>query len=290
MGMQGLVTAVGSMLGCTSPELNGWDEETIHYRAYLPARTLARLSGTARCDGAWRDWSLVRKTGAPAREVCAYGAEWLGAAGFRPARCYLADGNVLWLEHVRDRYDGRWPLEAFEAAAAALGSFNGRFLVSPPPDEHWLSRDWIEKHQDLPALSVRPSEQRVQVTLRGTLDSLPQTVCHHDAAQANLFLTDEGVVAIDWEGTGWGAVGADLATLVVGTMRRGDFDPERASELDEVAFRGYASGLAEAGWREESVARRGYCAAIGLRWPIVAAAPGSALARFVIERTEEAGA
>jgi hypothetical protein len=288
--MPTLLSVVRSVTDCPSAQLIAWDERPVEYSVYLPGRALVRISGTARCGDSVLNWSVVRKTGAPAREVRAYEAAWLAAAGFRPATCYLGDGNQLWLEDLSDRYGHRWPLEGFEAAAAALGRFNGAHLMTPPEDEAWLSRDWIEKHQDPPALARRPADLPVQSALRRALTALPQTICHHDAAQANLFLVGRDVVAIDWEGVGWGSVGADLATLVVGTMRRGDFPATGAAELDTVAFAGYARGLAEAGWRgNPAVARLGYSAAVGLRWPILAAAPASPLARFVQARTEEAG-
>ena len=120
----------------------------------------------------------------------------------------------------------------------------------------------MDRHQDPAALARRPHDQPTQARLRETLSALPQTICHHDASHANLFLTGDEVVAIDWEGVGWGAAGADLATLVVGTMRRGDFDA--------------------------APPRLGYAAAVGLRWPIVALAPDTPLARFVMARSAEA--
>jgi hypothetical protein len=84
------------------------------------------------------------------------------------------------------------------------------------------------------------------------LDRLPRTLCHHDAAQANLFaLQREGgaieTVAIDWESIGHGALGAEIATLVFGTIRRGDFPAEQAANLDHEVFTGYLQGLRDAG-------------------------------------------
>ena len=287
--MEPPLAVVRSLLDCPSAVAVDSRVEPIEYHVYLPGRALARISGTARCDGVERTWSVVRKSGAPARELHAYAARWLDMPGFRAARCYGAADGELWLEDLSDRYAHRWPLEAFDTAAAALGRFNGSHLVSPPGDEAWLSRDWIDRHQDPRRLARRPAEQRAtQSFLREMLDSQPQTICHHDASQANLFLTGDEVVAIDWESVGWGALGADLATLVVGTMRRGGFDAARADELDETAFAGYARGLAEAGWSDLPAARLGYAASAALRWPIVALGAGSRLAGFILARSKEA--
>ena len=78
-------------------------------------------------------------------------------------------------------------------------------------------------------------------------------------------------VAVDWEQVGPASAGADISTLVFGTMRRCEFDAERATELDETVFTGYVAGLREAGWqgRVEEI-RLGFTAAVGLRWTVLA--------------------
>ena len=49
-----------------------------------------------------------------------------------------------------------------------------------------------------------------------------------------------------------------------------EYDAEDAKGLDEAVFRGYLTGLEEAGWRgDPRVARLGYTAACALRWGIV---------------------
>ena len=122
-----------------------------------------------------------------------------------------------------------------------------------------------------------------------TLARLPQTLCHHDASSANLFArrratpgqaTDEGdegdtweTVAIDWEELGPGPVGAEVATLVFGTMRRGAFPTHRALELEQTVLEGYQRGLRDAGWRgDPQVMLLGYSAAVALRWFVAPAA------------------
>jgi hypothetical protein len=74
-------------------------------------------------------------------------------------------------------------------------------------------------------------------------------------------------VAIDWESIGYGTFGADIATLVFGTIRRGLFAPDQAERLDRVVFDGYLAGLQAVGWRGNAAAvRLGFAAAIALRW------------------------
>lgn len=78
-------------------------------------------------------------------------------------------------------------------------------------------------------------------------------------------------VALDWENIGLGSVGAEIATLVFGTMRRCEFDAERAAELTQVVFAGCVAGLREAGWQGHvEHVRLGYTAAVALRWTLLA--------------------
>jgi hypothetical protein len=218
------------------------------------------------------------------------------------------DGSFwLWLEDVSDVHGRRWPLAQFGLAARHLGVFNGAYLVSRAlPAEPWfnysLARhlaaagqgDEFESDSDVWAeleLSPhRPAAERLfgaaiaqrtaqlwrdQAHFVGLLARLPQTLCHHESSLANLFAVDQGhglveTVAVDWEQIGPGAVGAEIATLVFGTLRRCEFDAERAIELDQVVFAAYVDGLREAGWRGpvEHV-RLGYTAAVALRWNVL---------------------
>jgi hypothetical protein len=229
--------------------------------------------------------------------------------------------TLLWLEDVSDLYGGNWSLARFGLAARQLGQFNGAFLVDREvPTYDWLSRRWAEAHSDpeaarvardrvsaswqrpevrasLPTSLAEPLDHllRDQAAFIAALDRVPSTLCHHDAAQANLFArrSAEGhdeTVAIDWEEIGPGAVGAEIATLVFGTLRRGDFEVERADELDHVAFDGYLDGLHAAGWDGNPLlVRFGFAAAVALRWYVltglIRTVGDNALRTTVIENT-----
>jgi hypothetical protein len=218
------------------------------------------------------------------------------------------DGSFwLWLEDVHDMHGRRWPLAQFGLAARHLGVFNGTYLVSRAvPAEPWLN-DWVARYQaaaghhsqvqlasamwaEFDLLACRPEAERVfgdaivQQTARLVRDQaqfvaglaqLPQTLCHHESSLANLFVVDRGsgvveTVAVDWENIGPGPVGGEIATLVFGTMRRCEFDAQRATELEGVVFAAYVDGLREAGWTGpvEHV-RMGYTAALALRWSVL---------------------
>ena len=241
------------------------------------------------------------------RELLAYRSGLLAKlpGRFRAPRVYsiddAEDGRIwLWLEDLYDVYSRHWPLQQFRTAAHDLGVFNGHYLVSsPPPTEPWLNQwlryAWAEEHAEVQRIpSYRAELERTlqlpqvrhhfdsQTVARITqllddqsrfmhwLSRLPETLCHHDAALANLFAVSgpEGLletVAVDWEKIGPGPIGAEIATLTFGTLRRCEFDGARADELDAAVFDGYITGLGEAGWHEAvELVRLGYTAAIAL--------------------------
>jgi hypothetical protein len=120
------------------------------------------------------------------------------------------------------------------------------------------------------------------------VETLPQTFCHFDAIQRNLYRCegseDASTVALDWEWAGIGALGEDLAPLVAGSLCMGDADAADGRHLDAVAFAGYLDGLREVGCLGDAAeARFAYCAASALRCGLWGAWLAGQLAR------EEAG-
>jgi hypothetical protein len=213
-------------------------------------------------------------------------------------------GRWLWLEDIRDGYDRRWPLAYFGVAARHLGLFNGAYLAGAPlPRFPWLLEQWAEWHSEPWAIAVYLPEVERQVrrvearwplpprlTERGpqllrdqpriiaALANLPKALCHNDAAFANLFARERAdgameTVAIDWEGIGPAAVGAEIAGLVFGTLRQGGLPVEQADALETVVCEGYLAGLREAGWRGDgAIVRLGYAGAVALRWSLLVSA------------------
>ena len=248
---------------------------------------------TPRADTQWR------------REVQAYASGLLadlpgGLVAPQAFAVSAAPGGTvwLWLEQVVDMYGGRWDFVQFRQAAYHLGAFNGAYLGQRAlPTDPWLVRHWPELHSETVKIPTAlaeverlagdprvraafpdhsPAEMaqllRDQPRFKAALGQLPVLLSHHDASQANLFARrgSDGsaqTVAIDWESIGYGTFGADIATLVFGTIRRGRFAADRVERLDQVVFDGYLAGLQAAGWRGETVlARLGFVAAIALRW------------------------
>lgn len=201
------------------------------------------------------------------------------------------DGGItLWLEDVRDAGPRALDADTIVVAAHDLGEFAGRWLRCPPTDL-WLFTGWIERHSQpeamatglaelcsvdpavLPGWGSRLAEAqrlvRAQPRLRQLLDSMPQTVCHHDAVGANLFRVADRTVLIDWESVGPGAVGADLASLLFSSARRGDASATVVAATVDAAFDAYVEGLrTSTEVVDVALVRRAVDAAIALRWKL----------------------
>ncbi|HYI34641.1 MAG TPA: phosphotransferase [Glaciibacter sp.] len=301
--------AVSDALGRHVTALQDVRREPLEYDAFLAHRAVNRLRGSAIVDGVHVPWSLIEKqTEGPGlaspylldngrREFEAYLSGLLDdiAPGIRAPRSFGAlpepDGRItLWLEEIH--HEGSRPLDAQSILTAAghLGGLAGRWYGRELA-ERWLFSDWIERHgqsgavgQGLATLRRRHphavarlggrlalAEQLIlgQARLRENLESLPHTLCHHDAVGANVFSTVSGTVLIDWESVGPGPVGADLASLLFSSVRRGDASVGVVVPIVEDALHAYAEGLrAEGADVKFEDVRRGFEAAIALRWKL----------------------
>jgi hypothetical protein len=304
-----LRAAVAKALGRHVTALRDVRRAPLVYDAFLAHRAVSRLQGSALVDGEHVPWSLIEKrTEGPAlaspylldngrREFDAYSSGLLDdiAPGLRAAHAYgtlldLEGGITLWLEEVH--HEGPRPLDAPSILAAAydLGGMSGRW-VGRDLEEPWYFRGWIDRHgqpgavvhglatvEGAHARSVACIGEGLALTerlilkqpqVREVLESLPHTLCHHDAVGANLFHTDAGTVLIDWESIGPGPVGTDLASLVFSSIRRGDASFGVVAPLVDNALESYFEGLrAEGGRIELEDVRRGFDAAIALRWKL----------------------
>jgi hypothetical protein len=239
------------------------------------------------------------------REVAAYRSGLLDdlAKGLRAPRLFAthegADGRLtLWLEDLAP--NGRQPHAPDDLLHAArhLGRLAGRW-VGRVPDRPWLFRGWVERHSQpaavadgLRVVTDASGEGRVVGRLGGrmheaarliegqgrigaVLDALPSTLCHHDAVAANVFATRDAdnapaTVLIDWESVGPGAVGADLASLLFASARRGDIPSSWLAELLPAAHEAYRHGLTDVGAAiDADTVALGLHASIALRWTLV---------------------
>jgi hypothetical protein len=204
-----------------------------------------------------------------------------------------SDGRLtVWLEDLGGGSDRS--ASDILGAARCLGRLAGRWH-GRVPHEPWLFTGWIDRHgqpeavdRDLARLrSVRKPDElerrvswsvddaialiELQPALRTVLEQLPQTLCHHDAVAANVFRREgqAETVLIDWEMVGPGPIGADLASLLFSSVRRGDVSAATMSELRPAALEAYAEGIRDVGREgDRALIGIGFHAAVALRWSL----------------------
>ncbi|MEZ4619197.1 MAG: phosphotransferase [Caldilineaceae bacterium] len=242
-------------------QLDKWQTTTLSVQGQ---RTVFRFAGVGQDGSTPRPWSLILKEiKAPERADaidhqvdCAF--YWpreslLYAAGIpqslphrvhhkglRAPRCFgvmepTPDLRWIWLEDLRDRYAGQWPLQQYALAGYQLGLFNGSYLVDNPlPTAPWLTDNGLRsesanKVADLarlrnPAIWAHPLLRHAYPTpILADLEQLaadrerflagaatfPRTFCHLDAHAGNMAAVEEAngsaeTVLFDWALAGYG--------------------------------------------------------------------------------------
>ena len=180
-------------------------------------------------------------------------------------------GDVeLWLADVPGTGGFDWPVPRLARFARELGATQARWAGRVPPIG-WLSRRWLAQYLaqapnwlgpiepavwDHPNLAPWPEPVRTRLrelwTSRDRVLAVAEagqhTLCHLDVWPANL-TDDAGTsVLLDWAFTGEGAVGEDIANLVVDCFTDGLMDVALLPEVAETVVDGYLTGLREGGW------------------------------------------
>ncbi|WP_274654590.1 aminoglycoside phosphotransferase family protein [Paenibacillus humicola] len=163
---------------------------------------------------------------------------------FRWPTCYHAEINAeeneiqLWLEYI----DGVTGLDLtgdmYEKAALELGRFQGRLYAEQPAVLQSLTNlshvdlmkntylryrswpvvyDYIRSEDCELPLNVRQmlidiDEQADEIFTR--IEKLPLVLCHRDFWVSNLIYADGNFALIDWDTSGWGYLGEDIASLI----------------------------------------------------------------------------
>lgn len=284
----------------------------VAYDPYVHGRVVERVAGVAELpNGEAEGWrAIVKQTRgaglrAARRELAAYRhgvASAEAVAGLRAPRLLAwsdEPGHAeIWLEHVRDDHEGRWPVERFAVAARHIAYWDARAQAAGLPGDFDSEDAWAERHgqphrvrealAEMQALASKPDAgelagllgdpgyARTRALIVDTqsriaeLAKSPQSPLHHDLVRSNLFAVgDTSTVAIDWENVGRGPLGVDLAPLVVGSVRRGEASSEHLPEIEERVLDAYVDGLRETGVHGDHDVRRAYAIAVGLRWHVV---------------------
>ncbi|WP_426445370.1 aminoglycoside phosphotransferase family protein [Paenibacillus sp. S-38] len=193
-----------------------------------------------------KKWERYGDPGSWRREYDLYSSD-LGATFSEALRwpiCYHAEFNAevneyhLWLEYM----DGVTGLdltgEMYEKAALELGRFQGRLYAEQPAVLQSLTNlsqvdlmkmtylhyrswpivyDYIRSDDCELPLHVRQmlieiDEQADEIFAR--IEKLPLVLCHRDFWVTNLIYADGNFALIDWDTSGWGYLGEDLASLI----------------------------------------------------------------------------
>jgi hypothetical protein len=280
-----LDTAVGAIVGTPVTRILELHREPLDYDAFLAGRSVVRVGGVAATADGRIPFSFIEKvTEGPAtasaylydngvREFSAYRSGLLDdlAPTILAPRLLgserAADGRLtLWLEEV---HRSAPPAEVLTVAARHLGALaaHGLAILTAARGDADVDRSLRRRLEEAIDLV------RAQDTLQEVLVSLPQTLCHHDAVASNVFHRERGgrseTVLIDWESVGPGPIGADLASLLFSSARRGDIAGTAVAELLPGALDAYRVGLTDAGAQvDRPLVELGLHASIALRWTL----------------------
>jgi hypothetical protein len=189
-----------------------------------------------------------------------------------------ADGGVeLWLEEVDGVAGFDWTVPRLARFAYELGVGQARW-VGRVPDHPWLSRRWLAQYSgEGPSRSVRlpegawnsehaavwPAPVRAglarlwaeRARVLAAAESIERTLCHLDVWPSNLVDADGTSVLLDWSFVGEGAIGEDVANLIVDSCADGLMDVALLPQISNSCIESYISGLRDGGWsaREEQV-------------------------------------
>lgn len=193
-----------------------------------------------------KKWERYGDPGSWRREYDLYTSD-LGATfsdTFRWPICYHAEINAeedqfqLWLEFI----DGVSGLDLtgnmYEQAALELGRYQGKLYAEQPAVLQSLTnlshadlmkntylhyRSWplvydyirsedCEFPQHLRQMLIDIDEHADEILAR--IEKLPLVLCHRDFWVTNLIYADGTIVLIDWDTSGWGYLGEDIASLI----------------------------------------------------------------------------
>ncbi|MEZ4620244.1 MAG: phosphotransferase [Caldilineaceae bacterium] len=237
------------------------------------------------------------------REWLAYNSGFLSdlSGDITAPQCYgttrQPDGALqIWMVDLGGFGEQQWRADHYKLAAQHFGAWNGAYLLTEgQPNHPWFCRsaatEWMQ--QAAPEVEVLRSSLTHPIVKRlypdghaqtilqlwderdrylRTLQQLPQTICHNDAFRRNLHIHYGAtgvpqVTAIDWTYLGWGAIGEELAALVMGNLEFHAIPWAQAEAFADMSFQAYLSGLRQAGWRgDPQLVRLGFTAAATLKY------------------------
>lgn len=161
---------------------------------------------------------------------------------FRWPMCYHAelddDEMRIWIEYISGVSGLDLTADMYVYAAEQLGRFQGRLFATQPdvlPEmtnlstvgfvkqfyEHYRSWDEVYAYirSDDCEIPAHLCQMIIDIDVNSDaiwqrIEKLPVVLCHRDFWVANIFYADGGIVLLDWDTTGWGYLGEDIASLI----------------------------------------------------------------------------
>jgi hypothetical protein len=212
----------------------------------------------------WRRESIAYATGFAA---CAYADAGIAAPELLELET-RPDGSIaLWLADVTGPAGFSWSTSQLAGFARRLGRAQAGWVGRIPADP-WLSRRWLRQYLDdrpiavdvpwtHPAGLTWPASVRAglatlwqrRAELLTVAESAPRTLCHLDVWPSNLIGAEATPTLLDWAFVGEGAVGEDIANLIVDSVADGILDSALLPEIADGCTQEYLAGLREGGWR-----------------------------------------
>ena len=187
----------------------------------------------------------------------------------RWAECYHAeiinDETHIWTEYIDGVSGENLTIEILEYISAEFGKFQGRLYKQPEildnidclSDVGWMKRDYGQwkpetaEYQYIRSENCEIPEHLRQMlidmdnkseTIFENIQKLPVVLCHRDFWVENIFYlaSNREIILIDWDYTGWGYMGEDIASLIAD-----DIDIEYMDEYYRRFIPAYYKGISE---------------------------------------------
>ena len=289
-------------------EITEWNVKPLSDKGIMNPDGLWLINGLGSDGNIVRPWSVVLKKLTKPQEESPLDHLWYWKREFLFAQSGLAEnlpGQVkapryyhfeetidsawVWMEHIKDRYPGKWALDEYAFAARQMGQWNSMYLngkslptfgwLTRQPYRSWLVEMNIDEAWQFPLNQKYISEEtrKRYMTLWNeremffkVLESLPQVFSHFDSQRRNLFIRQDEtqhneLVITDWAQCGIGAIGAELNWMVGMGGFLLEWKPSDLGKLDEIVFKNYVQGLQIGGWIGDiDIARLGYVAMLAV--------------------------
>ena len=193
-----------------------------------------------------KKWERFSDPNSWRREYDLYSSQFGGlfSESFRWPECYHTEINQnedeiqIWMEYIDGISGLDLTCDMYAHAAYELGKFQGKLYANPPAILQSLTnlsnveyakkfylhyRSWREVYdyiragdcelpQHLCKMLIDIDENETEIWAR--IEKLPIVLCHRDFWVTNIFYADNKIVLIDWDTTGWGYMGEDIASLL----------------------------------------------------------------------------